>query len=667
MCGFAAIVGGDRAASDETWAMLAAIRHRGPDGWGVATFDAERVDVQRAPEAEPSGGHVALGHVRLSIIDLTDAGFQPMSDECGRVWTVFNGEIFNFAELRRELEARGHVFASQTDTEVIVHGWEEWGTGLIDRIEGMYALCIHDRKTRRTVLVRDRLGVKPLYWTRRRDGALLAASEVKALVAGGYEPRLDPAGIDSYLAYLWVPDPDTAFEGVKKVPPGHYLDIDASGAETLRRYWDYEHAVDGRSHDEHVEALRGALGDAIERQLVADVPLGAFFSGGLDSTAIVEMMRRRMAPERPACFTIGYSKRDLAHDVVPDDLRFARLYAERTPVEYHEATLEPDLVDSLPEVVWHMDEPVADPAALSAFQICGAASESYTVLLSGAGGDELFGGYPRYLAAEIARRFRRLPRPLRMAIQRGAGALPGAGSGRLAKLGRNSQKLLRQAEMPFPHDYLAMLAYFDDEERSGLYAGAFRESIGDHRADAGHLRHLEAAAGEPWLHQAMYLDIKTFLPALNLTYMDKMSMAHSIEVRVPLLDERVAEVMRRVPAGEKLDGRRRKALFKDAMRGIVPDEIIDRPKAGFGAPVRGWLSHELRPLVDEVLSRDALRARGMFEPDAVQRVLDDFRTGRRDTALQIWQFLTLELWQQTFIDESRRFDGHRRPTLTLAP
>jgi asparagine synthase (glutamine-hydrolysing) len=651
MCGFAAIVGADRAASTDAWTMLASIRHRGPDGAGVATFSPDGVDVQRSPDDDASGGDVALAHARLAIIDLSDAGFQPMTDETGRIWTVFNGEIFNFRELRAQLEDRGHRFASSTDSEVLVHGYEEWGSGLVDRIEGMFAFAIHDRETGRTLLARDRLGVKPLYWARRADGALLAASEIKALLAGGVEARLDPAGVDSYLAWLWVPDPDTAFAGVKKLPPGHYMEVDPGSEPVVREYWDYEFAVaPSVPYEDQVDELRQALEDAVGRQLVADVPLGAFFSGGLDSTAIVEMMRRRLEPDRPACFTIGYSKRDLAHDVVPDDLRFARMYAEKMPVDYHEATLEPRLVESLPEVVWHMDEPIADPAALSAYQICQAAGEEYTVLLSGAGGDELFGGYPRYLAAELARRYRQLPAPLRAAMRRTSGALPGAGSGRLARVGRNSQKLLRQAEQGFPEDYMAMLAYYDESGRSELYSGSFAAAVGDHRADAVHRRHLRRAAGKPWLHQAMYLDTKTFLPALNLTYMDKMSMAHSIEVRVPLLDERIADVMRRTPVSSKMRRFTRKALFKDAMRGIVPDEIIDRPKAGFGAPVRGWLAHELRPLLDDVLSPEAVRRRGLFEPRAVERVLDDFRTGRRDTALQIWQLLTLELWQQAFVD-----------------
>lgn len=650
MCGFAVAVGSRPLAAGEMWAMLDVMRHRGPDGAGVAAFDGGVVVSRIEADARDTAGHVLLGHLRLAIIDLSEAGFQPMSDERGDVWVAFNGEIFNFQELRRELVAAGHSFASQTDTEVLVHGWEEWGEGLLQRIEGMFAFGIYDHRTRVTLLARDRLGIKPLYYARRNDGTLLAASEVKALIAGGVDAAVDPAGIDRFLTWLWVPDPETAFEGVQKVPPGHALKIDSEGVTTLWSYWDFRYDVVRRGAVAEAEELREALRRAVSRQLVSDVPLGAFFSGGLDSTAIVELMRRELEPQPPTCFTVGFSERDLAHDIVVDDVRFARFYAERSGIDYREAILEPNLVESLPKVVWHMDEPVADPAALSAFHISRAASEGFTVLLSGAGGDELFGGYPRYRAAEIARRFRQLPAPVRRLARAAAFRLPGAGAGRLPSLGRNAQKLLRGAERAFPEDYLSYLTYFDGPARQALYSSDWAAEVRSSDALERHRHHLADVSDEHWLHQAMYLDLKTFLPSLNLTYMDKMSMAHSIEVRVPLLDELVLDVMRRLPPSAKLDGLEAKARFKQAVRDIVPDEIVDRKKAGFTAPVRGWLAHELRPLVDELLSPSAVRRRGMFEPRAVAQLVEAFRGGRRDTALQIWQLLTLELWQQTFID-----------------
>jgi len=650
MCGLAVVVGNAPIGSHEGWTMLDSIRHRGPDGAGVVTFNRSEAAVTRSADEPTTYGHVLLAFVRLAIIDLSEAGFQPMVDETGDVWVVFNGEIFNFQELRNELEARGHRFRSRTDTEVLVHGWDEWGEGLFERINGMFALCLHDRRRRTTVLARDRLGIKPLYYANRADGALVAASEVKALFAAGVEPRLDPAGIDSYLTWRWVPDPDTAFLGVKKLEPGHLLHVANDGTTRSAPYWDFRYDLDSGDGNQLADELRAAVETSVDRQLVSDVPLGAFFSGGIDSTAIVEIMRRRMAPELPTCFTIGFSKRDLAHDIVPDDLRFSRLYAGRADIDYRESILKPNLVEALPRVIWHMDEPVADPAALSAYFICQAASDDFTVLLSGMGGDELFGGYPRYVAAELARRYRRLPLPLRRVAQFVSGTLPGAGAERLARFRRNSQKLLRDAELPLPRDYLAFLTYFGDAGRRELYSQDFALEVDGSQPARVAREHLARSGDTHWLHQAMYLDVKTYLPALNLTYMDKMSMAHSIEVRVPLLDELVVDVTRRVGADSKLAGLRTKVLFKQAMAGIVPPEIIARKKAGFGAPVRGWLANELIPLADELLSPSAIRQRGLFEPAPIAGLLADFRSGRRDTAIQIWQLLTLELWQQTFLD-----------------
>jgi asparagine synthase (glutamine-hydrolysing) len=652
MCGLAVVIGqGPTVSSREGWAMLETMRHRGPDGAGVVTFDGDEARVTRSADDPPSRGRTLLAFARLAIIDLSDAGFQPMADEHEDVWVVFNGEIFNFLDLRRELEASGHRFSSRTDTEVLVHGWDEWGDGLFRRINGMFALCLYDRRSRQTVFARDRLGIKPLYYATRSDGALVVASEVKALLAAGIEAQLDPGGIDSYLNWRWVPDPETAFLGVKKLEAGHLLHVADDGKTGIERYWDlrYDLAPDGGKAQ--VGELRAAVERAVERQLVSDVPLGAFFSGGIDSTAVVEIMRRQMSPDRPTCFTIGFSKRDLAHDVVPDDLRFSRLYSSRMAIDYREAILRPSLVESLPGVVWHLEEPIADPAALSAYFICEAASHDHTVLLSGMGGDELFGGYPRYVAASLARWYRWIPRPLRRAARFAADSLPAAGGGTLARFGRNSQKLLSHAELPFPDDYLAFLTYFDVDLRRQLYSGDFASAVDGSNPSAIIDAHLDAVSDSHWLHQAMYVDLKIYLPAL-LTYMDKMSMAHSIEARVPLLDELVVDVMSHVSPRGKVAGTRTKTLFKQAMSGIVPAEIINRGKAGFTAPVRGWLANELGDLAQEVLSPAEIRRRGLFEPEPVQRLLADFRSGRRDTAMQIWQLLTLELWQQAFVDRT---------------
>jgi asparagine synthase (glutamine-hydrolysing) len=651
MCGFAALVGTEPLEAQACWDMLAAMRHRGPDGAGVVALGVGAAAFSHRPDDVVADAPVVLGLARLAIIDLSAAGLQPMSNEDGRVWVVFNGEIYNFQSLRAELERRGHRFVSNSDTEVLVHGWEEWEEGLLQRIEGMFAFCLHDARQRRTLLVRDRVGVKPLYYARRPDGALVAASEIKALLAAGVEARVDPAGLHRFLTWLWVPDPDTAFAGIKKLPPGHVLEVSSSGSERIRAYWDFTFEPDNAPFERHAGELREAVVASVERQLVSDVPLGAFFSGGLDSTAVVEVMCREMVSERPTCYTVGFSDRDLAHDVIGDDLRFARAYAERGGITYREHVLAPDLAEFLPKVVWHLEEPIADPAALSAYFIARCARDELSVMLSGVGGDELFGGYPRYVATAIARRYRYLPASVRRTVRGAAYRLPAAGAGRLTTLGRNAQKLLSDADLPFPNDYLSLLTYFDVETRSRLLTPDFRAVIAEDGVQESHRRHLAAVEDHHWLDRAMYLDLKTFLPSLNLTYMDKMSMAHSLEVRVPLLDERVLDVIRRVGPGEKLRRLTGKPLFRSAMSGIVPQEILSRPKVGFSAPVRGWLANELRPLVDDLLAPDVVLERGLFEPRAVIELVDDFRSGRRDNALRIWQLITLELWHRAFVDQ----------------
>jgi asparagine synthase (glutamine-hydrolysing) len=651
------LAGPPAVSARDVWAMLASIRHRGPDGAGVATFSGPEASVSRSEHESIPHGAVGLGHVRLAIIDLSEAGFQPMSDEEGRVWVTFNGEIYNFAELRRDLACRGHRFRSRTDTEVLVHGWQEWGEGLLERIEGMFAFALHDRDSGVSLLARDRLGIKPLYYATRPDGAFAAASEIKALLAAGVTAELELESLNRYLAFLWVPEPDTAFAGVRSLPPGHVLRL-VDGRPIVEAYWDFVYEPEGDDPAWHAAELRAATEAAVSRQLVSDVPVGAFFSGGVDSTAIVELMRRERGASAVSCFSVGFSKRDLSHDVIHDDLRYTRRYAKDTGVDYREAILSPDLTASLPEVVRHLDEPIADPAALSAYQICGAASDEFTVLLSGMGGDEIFGGYLRYVAIGLAARFRSLPGPMRSALGALAAPLPSAGSGRLGRFGSRAHRLLETARRPFPDDYLGFLTHLDAPARNSLYTPQLAAALSGADADATHRAHLDRVAGEHWLNQAMYLDLKTFLASHNLTYMDRMSMAHSIEVRVPLIDELIVSVMRRVPPAGKLSGQATKIAFKQAMQGIVPDEIIRRPKAGFAAPARGWLANELRPMVDDLLSADTVRSRGLFRPEAVDRLIKDFRSGARDNAFPIWQLLTLELWHQAFLDAPARTMAH---------
>lgn len=636
MCGICGTVG----IADERLlrAMTATLGHRGPDGAGVRCFP-------------PAGGlpPAALGHRRLSIIDTSNRGAQPMADASGRYWITYNGEIYNFAELRARLTRDGHRFRSTTDTEVLVELFARHGPSALDHLNGMFAFAVWDCVAGTLFLARDRLGVKPLYYAQRGE-TFCFGSEVKALL-----PALPPAGlrIDAladYLTFLWVPDPDTLFQGVYKLPPGHCATF-ADGRLTVRRYWEMTFAPEERSEAEWAAMVGDAVAAAVRGQRISDVPLGSFLSGGLDSSAIVAELAR--AGEPPVTYTAGFSSDDLSHDVMPDDVRYSRLVARHFDVQYHEQTLEPRVAELLPRLVWYMDEPVADPAAMTTYLICSAARERLTVILSGMGGDEIFAGYPRHLAARLAMFGDVIPAPIRAGIRRGIEGHLGIGRpGRLRGPRRNMLKLLRGIELPPRERYLTSCAYYREEELAGILGADVQAELAGHDPFRHHRDHFARVEDEHWLNQILYVDMKTFLPCLNLTYTDKMSMAASTEVRVPLLDDELVALSGRIPPNLKLRRLTRKYILKRSMEDRLPREVIWRPKAGFSAPIRSWLVGDLKPMVDDLLSPERIRARGLFDPKEVRRLVDDFASAREDNALRIWALVTLELWQQTFMDGS---------------
>jgi asparagine synthase (glutamine-hydrolysing) len=623
----------DEQAIREATRLLA---HRGPDGEGVRCF----------PSADGSVP-AALGHRRLSVIDPTPRGAQLMSFAGGRYWITYNGELYNFRELRKELETSGLRFTTGTDTEVLLAMYAQHGEEMLGRLNGIFAFGIWDRERQSLFLARDRLGVKPLYWAKCGE-VFHFASEIKALLPAIPRPSLRLDALADYLTFLWVPDPDTLFEGVYKLPPGHCATY-ADGHLTIREYWDMTFAPEERDESEWSEIVGDAVCSAVRRQRISDVPLGAFLSGGIDSSAIVAELAR--GGERPSTYTVGFSAEDLTHDVVPDDIRYSRLLARQLDVDYHEQTLEPDVAELLPKLVWHMDEPVADPAALSSYLICRAARERLTVILSGMGGDEVFAGYPRHLAARLGQVADVLPRSARTGLRRLLEGRMGIGApGRLRGPRRNLLKLIRGIDLS-PHDrYLTYCSYYRPDELPGLLASDVRIELTGHDPFRRHRDYLARVTDEHWLNQILYLDMKTFLPCLNLTYTDKMSMAASTEVRVPLLDDELVALSGRIPASLKLRRTTRKYIFKRSMENRLPREVIWRPKAGFGAPIRSWLVGDLKPMVDDLLSPERVCARGLFDPRAVQRLVNDFSAAREDNALRIWALLTLELWQQQFMD-----------------
>ena len=634
MCGICGFVGhGD---ADLVRSMSDAIAHRGPDGEGEQCF---------APrDGMPGAG---LGHRRLSIIDPTPRGAQPMSYGDGRWWITYNGELYNFRALRSELERQGHRFRTECDTEVMLALYAQHGPAMLERLNGIYAFAIWDDERRELFLARDRLGVKPLYYTSAND-TFCFASEIKALLPVLPHRSIRRDALADYLTFLWVPDPDTVFEGVFKLPPGHCATF-RDGRLDIRQWWDMRFEPEERPMREWAGLVRDCVGDSVRRQMLSDVPLGSFLSGGLDSSAVVASMKT--ATDDVTTYTVGFRQEDMGAEIVPDDVRFARRVGRDFGVDYHEETLQPAIVDLLPKVVWHMDEPVADPAAISTYLICSAARERLTVMLSGVGGDEIFAGYPRHLAARLSRWLDPLPRSARARL---AGAIDAHLSlgrpGRLRGPRRNLLKLARGLDAELEQRYLTYCSYYKRSELDELLDPDLRGELAGHDPYRRHRDYFDRVSGEHWLNRLLYVDLKTFLPCLNLSYTDKMSMAASTEVRVPLLDDELVALSGRIPADLKLHRLVRKYIFKRSMDPVLPRYVIRRMKAGFGAPLRSWLVGDLRPMIDDLLSPERVAARGLFDPVAVRRLIADNDAGRTDNALRIWTLLTLELWQQEFLD-----------------
>lgn len=637
MCGICGTVG--RADERELGLMTDAMAHRGPDGRGVVTF----------PGDPPAG----LGHRRLAIIDPTPAGAQPMSF-AGRWWITYNGELYNFRELRRELETAGERFTSDCDTEVLLRLFALEGPSMLERLNGIFAFAVWDDRDRKLFLARDRLGVKPLY-VARVGGVLGFSSELRSLLPLVGGASLDETALADYLTLLWVPDPRTAFRGIEKLPPGHYAWVDGEGMQ-MRQYWDLRFEPEDRSEREWVDDVAESVMGSVRRQMVSDVPLGAFLSGGVDSSAIVAAMSG--TGERVSTYTIGFAPEDLRHEIVPDDVVHARRVGALFGTDSSERILEPNVLELLPKAVWHLEEPVADPAAISTYLICREARERMPVMLSGTGGDEVFAGYPRYLAFHISRVLDRLPAPALRLAERGVSAVAHPGRpGRLRGPRRNLWKFMRGARLSPLERYLSFSSYYSACELQALLTPELRAALGNHDPLARHRAYLDATAGLDELSRLLYLDHKTFLPCLNLTYTDKMSMAASVEVRVPLLDDELVALAARIPSSLKLHGTKRKYVFKKSQEHVLPRDIVWRRKAGFGAPVRAWLGAELAPMVADLLSETTVSRRGLVEPRAVRRLMDDNASGRADNSLQLYALLALELWHQTFVDRPWTFDS----------
>lgn len=627
--------------------MLEAIEHRGRDDEGLWMSSTVNDEGQR----------VCFGHRRLSIIDTSSAGHQPMISSDGRFVVILNGEIYNYRELRAQLQSKGHVFQTQTDTEVLIAAWAEWGEQCLDRLNGMFAFALWDEKENALFLVRDHVGIKPLYYAHmqrpdHQGRCVVFASEIKSILASGLiKPELDRESLHQFLTFLWAPDPNTLFRGIKTVPPGHLLEWRA-GRIDVRQWWDisFDEIEEGKSETWWQEQVLETLDRVVNLEMVADVPLGSFLSGGVDSSSIVAMMKRHSNGRAVGTYAIGIEAEDLRYDIIPDDVQWARRVNEQLKTDYHEIMLKPEVTELLPKLVYHMDEPAID-MAIPSYLVSRAARESMRVMLSGMGGDEVFAGYPRQMAMKIAGAFDPVPQMLRRPVMKAvAAALPGGMPGKLTAPLRNAKKFARSAALDFQDRYLGYETYFTDEAKKKLYTGELGEATRGLDAYAAHRAYFARARNAAPLNQLLYVDMKTFLPCLNLMTTDKTSMAANLEVRVPFLNREMLQLAARMPTSLKLKGLKRKYILKKAAEKLLPREVVWRKKAGFGAPIRSWLRGPLQPMIDDLLSEETVKRRGLFRPEEVKTIIETNLSGREDYNLQVFQLLNLELWHRQFID-----------------
>lgn len=633
MCGIAGFNGG--FSPDALQRMGRQLEHRGPDSFGFF----------QAPEAR-----VGLAHRRLSIIDLSPAGHQPMTDPAGQVTIVFNGEIYNFRELRAELEAEGHIFRGHSDTEVLLNLYLQCGEAMLQKLNGVFAFAVWDSRTRSLLVARDGMGVKPLYYAKTATGVVFA-SEMKALLINPEVKReIDPYAVFMHLTYIWCPAPYTILSGVKKLQPGHAMLIRDGEIERLWQYYElpYDQQIEPLSVAEAVLQVEQGVRVAVERQMVADVPVGAFLSGGLDSSAVVAFARQVQPDARFKCFTIGLE--DIGKEGFAEDLPYAKKVAQHLGVDLHTVHVGAEMIDQLDKMIYHLDEPLADPAPLNALFISQLAREhGIKVLLSGAGGDDIFSGYRRHYALQQEHYWDWLPSWSRSLMAGGASLLP------------TGQPLLRRLRKAFEYADLdadeRLVSYFywgQPGRLEGLLSEKSRREINGRRVAVPLLDALKNVPPQrEALDRMLFLESKFFLPDHNLNYTDKMSMAVGVEVRVPLLDLDLVALAARLPVGYKQRGRDGKWIFKKAMEKYLPHDVIYRPKTGFGAPLRSWLHSEnkLKPLMRDVLSDAAIARRGIFDAKSVRALMEQDAAGQVDATYTIFSMMCIELWCRKFLDE----------------
>ncbi len=606
-------------------AMNELLTHRGPDDSGLYV-----------------SGPVGLAQRRLSIVDLSPAGRNPMPNEDDSIWLTFNGEIYNVLDRRGELEAKGHRFRSHTDTEVLIHLYEETGFDVVHELRGMFAFAIWDAKQKTLLVARDRLGIKPLYW-RAKNGTFAFASEMKSLLADPDCPRkLDAAALEDYLALQYVPSPGSMIEGIRKLPPGHMLIVTPRGVEE-RRWWSPPAGeTTSLSFDDAAVELRRLLEESVRLRFMSDVPFGAFLSGGIDSSIVCALMARLM--DRPVkTFTIGFE------GAPEDETAFARQVARHIGAEHHEFVVQPDALAILPSLVWHLDEPLADTSTLPTWAVSEMARQHVTVALSGDGGDETFAGYETYRLAQAYAQVDRLPGGLRRLAATAGAIAPGKWASRFERLGLDAIER-----------HVRVMAIADKNTYRPLLAPDLRSAANGHDPLAG-LRAHAAGFAPSDLRALLHLDLTTYMTDDVLAKVDRMSMAHALEVRVPLLDHKLVEFAATLPFDYKLRGGVSKALLKHAARDLLPAPIFSRGKQGFAVPLKHWFGDRFGTVLGDVLSPASIRSRGVFDEGAVAKLVaratgpsPDTRAGRL-----MWALIVFEMWARAFLDQA--------PELPAAP
>jgi len=643
MCGIFGQISAKPAPDD----CHGSLHHRGPDDAGLQQF--------KLPGRLP---WVTLAHRRLSIIDLSPCGHQPMCNEDGTVWIAFNGEIYNFQELRSGLIASGHQFQSKTDTETIIHGYEEWGEDVVKHLRGMFAFAIWDARHRRMLLARDRVGKKPLFYY--CDGqSLLFASEIKALLATGAIPaELDPVALHDYLTYLYFPPPRTGFKDIFKLPPATCMSVQVLPNGSLERrqwvFWDpvgVSVSASKLSERDAINATRELIDEAVRIRLVSDVPLGVFLSGGIDSSTITAFASRHQEGQVQT-FSIGF-RDNRSYDELP----FAKLVADKFHTDHHVIEADALCAESLTKVVRHFDEPFGNPTAVLEYALTRLMRKYVTVALSGDGADELFGGYERYRGAWLARYYRQLPRFLtRDVLARLSALIRENTEGQ--HIYRRVREFAEVAWAPEEEAYLRWVGYFTEAEKQDLYTSDFASQVGGY--DSGDFLRALFRRGDSLapMNRLGYVDLMSYLPCNCLEYTDRMSMANSLEVRCPFTDHKLIEFALHLPQSFKVHGLGTKWLLRRAMNGILPPEILNKKKTGFTAPVPYWVTRELKPLITQLLAPEVVQRRGIFRPEPIARLIRDHAENKRDNSYRIWALLMLEIWLRMYFDKQAESTVH---------